>query len=148
MAEILSVQVDLPESAQVYAWVDEISERADLPKACRLALQIIAEEAVSNIIRHGFPDASPAAEDRINLMLDVDDAWVTLRIDDNGIPFDPRSTPTSQRAATLEDMRPGGLGIHLIRRRTASMDYVRREGRNWLTLRIARVPAKASPAAA
>lgn len=148
MTETLSVPVDMQELARIYDWVDEFSQRADLPKACRVALQIVAEEAVSNIIRHGFPVAPPAAENWINLAIDDDAAWVTLRIDDNGIQFDPRSAPPPQRASNLEDMQPGGQGLHLIRRRTASMDYARRDGRNWLTLRIAHVPAKATPSAA
>jgi serine/threonine-protein kinase RsbW len=148
MAETLSVPVDLQELARVYGWVDEVSDRFELPRACRVVLQIVVEEAVSNIIRHGFPNAPPAPEDRINLAMDDDTAWVTLRIDDNGIPFDPHSVPTPQRAATLEDMQPGGQGIHLIRRRTAAMDYTRRDGRNWLALRIAHVPAKTASAAA
>jgi serine/threonine-protein kinase RsbW len=147
MAETLSVPVDLQKLAQVYTWVDEVSHLFDLPRACRVVLQIVTEEAVSNIIRHGFPDVPPTQDDRINLALDDDADWVTLRIDDNGVPFDPRSVAPPQRAATLEDTQLGGQGIHLIRRRIAAMDYERRDTRNWLALRIAHVPAKATPAA-
>ena len=126
---------DLPTA---YAWVDDIAQRHDLPGCCRVAMQSAVEEAVSNVIRHGYPAARPAAGDRIRLTCHVLDDAVALTIEDPAVPFDPRTKPSPVRAMASEPTDPGGLGIHLMRRRSISMHYEWRDGLNRLTLHLNR----------
>jgi serine/threonine-protein kinase RsbW len=135
-ADTLSISVRLAELAEVYAWIDEAADGLDLPRQARVALQIVAEEAVSNVIRHGYPAGQPEPADRILLLLEDTDDAVTLTIEDRARPFDPTTFALPAPAASLEETVPGGHGIRLIRRKAAAMGYERRNGINRLTLQI------------
>ncbi len=145
LADTVSVRVALEELGRVYDWIDTFADRMALPRACRVALQIVAEEAVSNIIRHGYPKRPPEPADRIWLTLEAQGDTLLLTIEDSAVAFDPRAVVGPPKAASLEEMVPGGQGIPLMRRRTQAMDYERRDGMNRLTLRFRPV---AEPAAA
>jgi serine/threonine-protein kinase RsbW len=136
-ADTLSISVRLAELAEVYAWIDEAAAGLDLPREARVALQIVAEEAVSNVIRHGYPAGPPGAADRILLLLEDSDDAVTLTIEDRARPFDPTTFALQAPATSLEETVPGGHGIRLIRRKTAAIAYERRNGANRLTLQVA-----------
>ena len=53
------------------------------------------------------------------------------KIEDDGREFDPRERPEPE-FKPLEQVKPGGLGIHLARKMMDRMDYQRHEGRNLL----------------
>jgi anti-sigma regulatory factor (Ser/Thr protein kinase) len=96
-------------------------------------LELVLEELMMNIVMHAWPD--PAGR-RIALAARRDGDAVELRLEDDGTPFDPVSAAERPRAATLDEARPGGLGLPLLRRRVRAMHYERRDGLNRLTLRV------------
>lgn len=142
MAETLSVPVTLTALTRVYDWIEAVADRCDLPRGCRVALQVVAEEVVSNIVRHGFQRRPPASTDVIRLTLEADAAPVLLTVEDSATPFDPRQVAEPARASTLEDTVAGGNGLPMIRRRTLAMDYEFRDGVNRLRLTLDRDPPR------
>ncbi len=88
------------------------------------------DEVLSNVIRHGREDgpgtivitASPGP-DRV----DVDVA-------DGNPPFNPLSLPAPDTSSALDERRPGGLGIMLVRALSDDVRYERRDGRNHVTM--------------
>jgi sigma-B regulation protein RsbU (phosphoserine phosphatase) len=93
----------------VRAMLESYAERAGLDEAARAHLVLAVDEALANIIRHGY-------EHRCDCLI-----WVGLRtlesppavrveIDDHQDAFDPESLPKRD----LAEVRPGGLGLHLI----------------------------------
>ena len=94
-------------------------------------LNLVLEELFMNTIRHGgCRDQAGAA--RIHLR--VAGGAVELEYRDRGIPFNPLDAPPARIDAPLEERKPGGLGIHLVRQIMSDVRYRRSDGENQLTM--------------
>lgn len=82
------------------------------------AVQLATEEAVVNIISHGYNRESGIIE----VFCRVSEDAVTICIRDEAPEFNPLDLPSPDIDADLLDRRIGGLGVHLIR---SLMDDVR-----------------------
>ena len=87
-------------------------------------LDLAVHEAVENVVRHGCGDG---ATHHIRLSLRTDDRQVEVAIVDDAPPFDPRTLPAPAAPQRIEDVVPGGQGVHLMRHFTDEIRY-RREG--------------------
>ncbi|WP_040581625.1 ATP-binding protein [Methyloferula stellata] len=108
----------------------EIGDETGLAADRIFALELCLEEAVVNIITHG--GSHPDKRITVTLMNAV--PAVTIRIEDNGEPFDPTQVPPPPPPASLDDAVPGGQGIPLIRKLASEMRYEYAGGINRLTL--------------
>ncbi len=63
----------------------------------------------------------------------LQDDGLSVRMSDNGVPFDPLAAPPPDTSTNLEDRPIGGLGLELIRTLPDEIDYARQEGRNVVT---------------
>jgi anti-sigma regulatory factor (Ser/Thr protein kinase) len=134
--QVLVIQAALAELGRVSAWATELSARLALPAATSYAVQLCLEEAVSNIVRHGFPGRADMDQQTIELALQRSGACAILTIQDGATPFDPTTVPSPARPRTLDDVTLGGQGIHLMRQFSQGMQYERLGERNCLTLRF------------
>jgi anti-sigma regulatory factor (Ser/Thr protein kinase) len=75
------------------------------------------DEACTNIIRYAYHHAHT---EPITLTCERNDRCVTFRLRDFGTQCDPAKL----RARPLEEVKPGGLGLHLIKRAFNEIDYV------------------------
>ena len=66
---------------------------------------------------------------------------VELCLEDNGAPFDPVRFVPPPQARSLEEARPGGSGITLMRQFSDGMGYACKDGLNLLSLSFAPAPA-------
>lgn len=82
-------------------------------------LEVVFEELVSNIVRHG--DASRL----IRIEAARGDGEILLSVEDNGPCFNPLELPEPAPFTTLESATLGGLGIPLVRRLTSRAEYAR-----------------------
>lgn len=83
-------------------------------------LEVIFEEVISNIVRHGF---APGADAAIHVHATAAPDAITLRFEDDGTPFNPLEVAPPAPLRSLAEARLGGLGIPLLRRYTTSMAY-------------------------
>jgi len=129
MAFALRLAAELARASEVAALVEEAVTAWSLPPARGYALQLCAEEIFANIALHGS----------------ATEVWVTLEGDaeaqrlvfaDDGAPFDPTTVPPPPPATDFESVGIGGRGLLLVRNFAGSMEYVREDGRNRLTLRF------------
>ena len=110
-------------------------DASDLPARARYNLELIFDEIVANIIRHG--GVAPAAEIEAEVELAAHEAILT--VEDSGAPFDPRQHPEPVPRRGLDDPRVDGFGLMLVRKAAGHIDYQRTEQqRNRLTVRIPR----------
>jgi sigma-B regulation protein RsbU (phosphoserine phosphatase) len=81
------------------------------------ALVLAVDEACANIIRHAYGHDKPG--DIVLEILESDDK-IIFRLIDFASPVDPRAI----RARDLEDIRPGGLGVHFMREVMDEVEYM------------------------
>ena len=100
------------------------------------------DEACTNVIRYAY---SNAEDQLIRLSLERTPDGVRCRLRDYGCPVDA----SKMNGRALEVVRPGGLGLHLIRQAFDTASYLRRPKGTELvltkTLNCLRDPAEAAP---
>lgn len=97
----------------------------DLPKPA-----IVLDEIASNIVR-----CSGASGFRLGL--DRTGDALTMVFADDGVAFDPtRDAATPDISLPADDRGIGGLGIFMVKKMAQSVNYVRRDGMNVLTVVI------------
>jgi serine/threonine-protein kinase RsbW len=72
-------------------------------------IKLAVDEACSNVIKHAYKGKTNR---KITLKYTIQQGTFTVSIDDNGIKF----AMEQMKGRSLDDVRPGGLGVHFIRR--------------------------------
>lgn len=97
-------------------------------------LELVFEEIVTNIVRHGELQAST---EPIVVTLEIVDGGGTLSFEDRGRAFDPTAAALAAPPRSLDEVSVGGYGLVLVRKTAARMEYQRTsDGRNRLTVSI------------
>lgn len=111
-----------------------LEERGVKPRPRHYA-ELIFEEIVSNIIRHGCGGA-PQCEVEVRVALEPQ--AIVLDFVDNAPAFDPRKHNPRDLPDSLDEAGTGGLGLRLVRKASKHIHYERTpEDRNHLTVTIA-----------
>jgi len=113
----------LAELSPILDWLEAALETAGVAAAIVGELRLIAEEGLSNVIRHGYADS---ARHSIEVTLEIGGGEILLVLRDDGRPFDPVAAPPRDSATPIAE-RAGGWGIHLLQSLVDRADY-RREG--------------------
>ena len=92
-------------------FIERTCAGADLPEDVAFAVRLAAEEACTNVIRHGYPGGAPGT---VAVDIARDASRVVVTIEDRGPRFDPADVPPPAVGAPAEDRPLGGLGWHLI----------------------------------
>ena len=92
---------------------------AEVEEDLRPPVELALEELFTNIVRHGRPSATPV---RIDISPIAGGVEVSL-IESEADPFDPTRAPEVDVSLPLERRRPGGRGIHLVRKAVDSIEY-------------------------
>jgi serine/threonine-protein kinase RsbW len=116
---------------EVGRWVEALAVELRLSSDTAFAVRLCLEEAVANIVEHGF---DPGAAAEIGLSVECEDGGLRFEIVDAGRPFDPLAAPPPATVERLEDAPEGGRGIALMRAFANHVGYERRAGRNLLRL--------------
>lgn len=132
----VTIPADLERVAELRATVREIGAGCQAPADCVGDLVQAVDEAATNIIRYGYR-GEPGSID-MTVELAGDDIVVTLQ--DEATPFDPTAAEGPDLTIPPHRRVPGGMGIHLMRLATDSMEHrARPGGGNILTLTRSRV---------
>ena len=119
---------DVSELRKMSAWWREWVASADCDTEVQERGELCLNEAVANIIGHG---GAPCA---IAITFDTNGEGVRMTIADDGAPFDPVTYPAPVLPRRLDEARPGGLGIYILRTYADVVQYSRVDGWNELTL--------------
>lgn len=120
------------EITRIAQFIDELGMSLQLPSSITMSVNLAIEEAISNIIHHGYPANK---EGEITLLTSVAPGILTARIIDNGISFDPTERNTdADNTISLDQQLTQGLGLFLIRRTMDKVEYHSTESQNELTL--------------
>lgn len=117
--------------------VSAASQRAGFSEDHAAQIALAVDEALCNIIRHGYnrrPDGPVTMEIRA---LPVDTAGrggIVIVFEDEARQVDPAAI----RGRDLDDIRPGGLGVHIMQQLMDEVRYERREGGTGMRLTLSR----------
>ncbi len=113
------------------AWVGTVAKSLNADETQAYALQLCVEELVSNIVRHG--GATLSSEQRqpfICICVAEKSDRIVLTVEDDGPYFDIKHAPAKRIDQPLEFVRPGSLGINLVKSFSSRLTYERRGNRN------------------
>lgn len=133
MIEKLILTNDEAQLALLGEFIEETGEKFGLNEETIMNLNLVLEEAVSNVIFYAYPGET---EKKIELTIRLEDSVLEIILRDAGVPFDPtlRQTPDLNLAAA--DREIGGLGIFLIRQLMDEVVYKREGEENVLRMRM------------
>ena len=122
---------DRAELHKLEPFTAEFAVAAGLADKDLFALQIVAEELVTNVIDYGgVPDREHAA----TLDLSVDSGMLTIVLTDRGTEYNPLLRADPDVTLPAEERPIGGLGVHFCKKLTDAQNYARVGGQNVLTL--------------
>lgn len=132
MRKILKIHNNINELNKVAALVEEVGDELQLTSALIFNLNLVLEEAVSNIIYYAYPKQ---AEHEIVVQAELVDKSLVFTLTDSGKPFDPTQVAEADITLPVEERQIGGLGIFLIKQIMNEVEYQRIEGMNVFTLK-------------
>jgi len=120
----LRITSDTANIARVRAAVQAAARRIGFPEADAAAIELAINEAVSNVIRHGYQGRRGQPIDvTLEPVYRPEGAGLQVTIRDHGRQVDPSVIV----GRDLEDVRPGGLGTHIMRTVMDEVEYKHRE---------------------
>jgi len=132
----LEIPAELVRLADAREAVRDVARSSKAPATCMDDLVQAVDEAVTNIIIHGYR----GAPGKIALSAELIGDDIVITLEDRALTFDPMSVPPPDLTVPPHRRRPGGMGIHLIRLATDSVRHRPRPGGgNILTLTRSRV---------
>ena len=101
-------------------YVTHYARQAGLNETEVYAVQLAVDEASTNIIEHGYGEECPS---RIDITCDVQENGLKVVIYDDAEPFNPESVPEPEVNVPLEEIKPRGLGMFLMRQMMDEVYY-------------------------
>ena len=116
----LLVEASLENLQEVRSYVDRVGACLRVDKNALNDLQLAVDEAVTNVILHGYEDLGGNVE--IHMESDGND--VIIRIRDRAKTFDASHVSAPQLDTALKDRPFGGMGIFLIKKMTDEAEFL------------------------
>lgn len=127
----LHVPADLAELMQVRQFVEETAVAHISNQQTISDIVLAVDEAVTNIIRHGYQQQSGTIE----IIVHCHPHKIEIKLCDDSPQFDPTTVSSPNPATPLSHRKPGGMGVHMMRHLTDKIQYQQLpDGRNELTL--------------
>jgi len=127
----LQITAHLDELGQVRQFVEETAVSLTHDPQTISDIVLAVDEAVTNIIRHGYQHQAGIIE----LAIRYQPNRLEIKLWDEAPAFDPTQMVPPNPDIPLSQRAPGGMGIHMIRQLTDDLQYhFLADGRNELTL--------------
>jgi anti-sigma regulatory factor (Ser/Thr protein kinase) len=128
----LVVSNDTKHLMLVRDFVSRLIRQSRLPREEENKIILAVDEAVTNIIEHGYDEG---ADGSIEIEVEADDDHFKVMIRDTGRVFNPESIPNPDMKEHVQRGHKKGLGIFLMRQIMDEVRYKFRDGvKNELTL--------------
>jgi serine/threonine-protein kinase RsbW len=126
----LTFKAEINEIPRVSAALEQVMQVHSFSKEEILDTQLAVEEAVTNIIMHGYEGRAG----EIQITCHATRGIIEIQIEDTAPLFNPLSVPDPDCTAGIQDRQLGGLGIFLIRNVMDNVMYRTDQGKNILIL--------------
>lgn len=125
-----TIDADIPAIQGVCLALDRVMRAHGFSDEEILDTQLAVEEAVSNVILHGY--AGNRGE--ILITCRTIPGLAEVQIEDNAPSFNPLTIPEPDISGDIENRKIGGLGVFLIRQVMDDMIYRHEKGKNILVM--------------
>lgn len=115
----------------VTAFVGEAAESAGLDEDAAFHCRMAVDEACTNVIEHAYGGEDVGA---IQITCAIEPGICTIEIVDHGTAFNPDTVPVPQISSDLENLHPGGIGLHLMRKMMDEVSFRFEDKRNILRM--------------
>jgi len=103
---------DLHSLGKIFDFIGEFANANTIDNSTSFKLKFIIEELFTNLVKY-----NSEGEDTIAVSLEKENHKVILALHDvGGVPFDLTTAREVDIHQPLQDRKPGGLGIHLVRK--------------------------------
>lgn len=127
--ETFSMENSVHELRQLIQDVNELLESRQASERASYMVNLVVEEILTNCLKYGFGDSG---DHSISVSLRFGQDEIRVSIVDDGGEFDPCCAANPDRDIPTLDCEPGGLGLHLVRNMSKSMEYERKDNKNHL----------------
>lgn len=131
MEKVLVLRNEIEEISKLALFIEELGDELGLSPELVFNLNLVLEEAVSNVILYAYPKEE---HEIITLTARMIENQLIFILTDAGKEFDPTQIPDADITLSAEERSIGGLGIFLIRQIMNTVEYQRIDGKNVLTL--------------
>jgi serine/threonine-protein kinase RsbW len=126
----LTIPADINEIPKVSSELEALMKNHGFPDEDILDTQLAVEEAVTNIVMHGYGNAGGEVAIRFRASQGI----VEIQLEDRAIPFNPLTLPEPDLTSDVDDRKIGGLGIFLIRKVMNDIQYRFEDNKNILVM--------------
>ena len=136
--ESLILRSQMSELARICPWIENLACQHAIPEETQFAINLCLEEALSNIMRHGYAGA-PNREIEIRYSMPQTGVFCFV-IDDKAPSFDPVTAIEPPIPVSLEDSSVGGQGLRLLKHFADTLKYEATPGGNRLSISFVATP--------
>lgn len=122
----------LQETEKLGRLLERFADDTGLSRKDMTRINLVIEELFTNIIKYGHGDGRLHW---VDISMVLENGQITIRIEDDGIPFDPASREAPDTRCPVEKRPIGGLGIHLCRGLMDDIAYERHGAKNIVTMK-------------
>ena len=108
------------------------SRENNFPDRVTFDINLALEEVVNNIISYAYRDKK---EHQIHVYMDLKGQELVIKVEDDGIPFNPLEVTEPDIKKPLEERQPGGLGLFFVRNLIDTLEYRRDKDKNIFIIR-------------
>lgn len=113
----------------VFEFMDRFFARAAVPDVHRIPMQFVVEEWFTNLVKYSRGSARD-----ILLELKCEGGRLMISLTDFDVErFDIRAVPDVDVTKPMDERKPGGLGIHLLKRMVDDIGYDYADGKSTTT---------------
>ena len=117
--------------AEIFDLIDRVAKQEEVEDAARRAISLVVDELFTNMVKHDSRNPGD-----ITVELQVEDETFLVRLIDRGAPpFDITKKPDPYFGASLDERKPGGLGIFLTKSVLDDVQYQYQDGTSTITLK-------------
>jgi anti-sigma regulatory factor (Ser/Thr protein kinase) len=111
----------MSELARICPWIEYLAKRDAISEETQFAINLCLEEALSNIMRHGYAEA-PNCEIEVRYSMPQTGVFLFI-IEDEAPSFNPVTALEPPIPVSLEDSTTGGQGIRLLKHFADTLKY-------------------------
>ena len=122
---------EISQLSAITDFVENLVEEWELSPGLAMSLNLVLEEAFTNVVFYAYNDEKQHVID-LNFSKNGDQLKIVLT--DDGSEYDPTQKPDPDFDVPIEKRNVGGLGIFLIKKIMDTVEYQRKDNKNYLVM--------------